>query len=64
MQAWPLMLRVAQILRSQMPEPPPELEQGKEQQQQQYREARMHFLRLAIMPHTRTTRRLEDLQAS
>ena len=26
--------------------------------------ARLHFLRLAVMPHTRTSRRLEDLQVS
>ena len=50
----------AQILASR-PAPVP---QGMAEDAQAVAAARLHFLRLAIMPHTRTSRRLEDLQAS
>ena len=50
----------AQILTSR-PAPVPE---GMAEDAPAVAAAHLHFLRLAVMPHTRTSRRLEDLQAS
>ena len=43
---------------------PPSLPEGLEVDAQAMDASRLHLLRLAVMPRTRTSRRLEDLQAS